>query len=193
LRHPANEGGYATSAARVLEVLMPEDRTGEPLDLISDDHAGYRHAVAGRNVRHRVFPNVRRGPKGSPRSAAARTRDRAMFPVDLLHTLLRHSNAHHRRETIAFGRRHNAVMERAFLTAVWRNFVKRRSERRTDPETPATRLGLASAPWTWAGVFSTRLFPSLEHVPAMWMRLYRREIDTPALPVNRRHTLARAF
>jgi hypothetical protein len=39
-------------------------------------------------------------------------RDRALYPVDQLHALIRHSQAHHRRETIAFGRRVNAVLER---------------------------------------------------------------------------------
>lgn len=44
-----------------------------------------------------------------------------------------------RRETIAFGRRLNAVMERLFLAAVWRNFV-------TTPILPAnTRHRLARA------------------------------------------------
>ena len=59
-----------------------------------------------------------------------------MFPVDLLHALLRHSLAAHKRETIAFGRRLNAIVERLFLTAIWRNFVKGVSERKNDPTTP---------------------------------------------------------
>lgn len=75
--------------------------------------------------------------------AVARERDRQMFPVDLLHKLWRHTQAHHRRETIAFGRRSNAVMERGFLYIVWRNFVKRISERTRAPITPAVGRNLA--------------------------------------------------
>src|SRR5258707_937202 len=56
-----------------------------------------------------------------------------MFPVDQLHALLRHSRADHKRETIAFGRRLNAVMEPLFVAAGWKNFINGRSERRPDP------------------------------------------------------------
>jgi len=47
---------------------------------------------------------------------------------------------------IAFGRRLNAVMEQMFLTAVWRNFVKKRTERLARSGTPAMHLGLAREP-----------------------------------------------
>ena len=69
-------------------------------------------------------------------------RDRAMFPVDQLHQLLRHSCADHKRETIAFGRRLESIVGRAHLLAVWKNFIKCRSERRPDWTTPAMRLGM---------------------------------------------------
>ena len=116
-----------------------------------------RHPAAAR-IDHRAYPNPPRGPKGSPRSAAARARDAALFPVDLLHALWRHSCAHHRRETIAFARRINAAVERGYLMAVWRNFVKGRSERKPDRTTPAMRLGLAEQPWNWPRVLARRLF-----------------------------------
>ncbi|OLE65224.1 MAG: hypothetical protein AUG03_05765 [Acidobacteria bacterium 13_1_20CM_2_68_14] len=116
-----------------------------------------------------------------------------MFPVDLLHKILRHTLAHQRRETIAFGRRLNAVMERLFLAAVWRNFVKRRSERRPEPRTPAMHLALTDAPWSWKRVLSRRLFVRREKLPAPWPSLYRRDWITPILPSNARHDLARAY
>jgi hypothetical protein len=81
-----------------------------------------------------------------------------MFAVDLLHRLLRHSQAHHRRETIAFGRNRASVVGRAALFAVWRNMIKLISERRPTRLTPAMRLGLTSRPWTWGEVFAKRLF-----------------------------------
>jgi hypothetical protein len=116
-----------------------------------------------------------------------------MFPMDLLHGLVRHSSAHHRRETIAFGRRLNALLERFFLLAAWRNFVKGRSERKPDRSTPAMSLGLAQAPWSWARVLARRLFPSLEAVPQAWMKAYRREWITPAVGPNTSHQLKNAF
>ena len=116
-----------------------------------------------------------------------------MFPVDLLHKLVRHSVAHHRRETIAFGRRLNALMERFFVTAIWRNFVKGRSERKPDPKTPAMRLHLTEAPWLWKRVAFQRLFPEREVIPHPWDEFYRRLWQTPLIGRNARHTLKLAY
>jgi hypothetical protein len=116
-----------------------------------------------------------------------------MFAVDLLHKLIRHSMAHHRRETIAFGRRLNAQLERGFLLAVWRNLVKARTERRPDPTTPAMFLKLTDEPWSWTRVLARRLFPWRVSVPNSWMKIYRRDWVTSAVGNNRRHTLVNAF
>ena len=81
-----------------------------------------------------------------------------MAPVDHFHQLLRHTCADHKRETIAFGRKVDSIVGRAYLTTVWRNFVKGRSERRPDRRTPAMLLGLADRPWTWRRILAQRLF-----------------------------------
>jgi len=116
-----------------------------------------------------------------------------MFPVDLLHALLRHSLAHHRRETIAFGRRLNALLERLFLAAVWRNFVKKRSERRPVPVSPAMQVGLARELWTWRRVFSRRLFPGRHPPSAIHRVLYDRAWITTVLPRNLRRDRIHAY
>ena len=139
------------------------------------------------------YANPERGPKGSPRSREAVERDRAMFPVDLLHKILRHTLAHHRRETIAFARRINAAMERLFVTAVWRNFVKKRTERKVCTSTPAMLLGLTDARWNWKRVLSRRLFYERIKLPRNWPQLYCRSWITPLLAANARHRLLRAF
>lgn len=190
-------GGYQGSSARTVGMLVRLCPNDQPLRLVGDGHPAYSHAASLPQNRDRVvlhsFPNPRRGPKGTPRSPEALARDRALFPVDALHTLLRHTAAHHRRETIAFGRRVNALMERLFLTTVWRNFVKGRSERRPDPATPAMRVGLATEPWSWKRVLSRRLFPHRETLPGCWGALYRRDWTTPVLTNNTRHRLAHAY
>jgi hypothetical protein len=192
-----SRGGYVGSTHRILDLLLPLAKSTGPMVIRGDGHAAYDRAVVGHPERSRVvlerYPNPPRGPKGSPRSGTARGRDRALFPVDLLHKILRHTLAHQRRETIAFGRRLNAVVERLFLAAVWRNFVKRRSERRPEPLTPAMHLQLADAPWSWQRVFSRRLFFHRHQLPAPWPSLYRRQWTTPVLPANALHCLARAF
>jgi transposase-like protein len=168
----------------------------DPVRLVTDGHQAYRRGLRrhaqGPGVEHTCFPNPRRGPKGSVRTREARVRDREMFAVDLLHALIRHSAAHHRRETIAFARRHNALAERAFLLAAWRNFVKSASERRSGVPTPAMRVGLADRRWSWSRVLARRLFPWRLRLSESWNTIYRRQILTPSLGVNAPHALVNA-
>lgn len=165
-----------------------------PRHLIADDDPAIRAAVAplGR-VRLEAHPNPRRGPKGSRRSPEARARDVALFPNDQLHRFLRHTEAAHRRETIAFGRSYNGLRERLALFVAWRNLVQARSERRPRDGTTAMHLKVTRTPWSWEKVFAQRLQPSRVRPPEAVCRLYRRDLVTPALPNERRHTLARAF
>ena len=159
---PAAPRAIARSTEKLLRSLARRAPRG--LELISDDHPAYPGAVKRINacrtgrpaIRHITYPNPDRGP-GHDR-VAARARDRAMFPVDLLHKLIRHCQAHHRRETIAFGRRTDSTIGRVELLAVWRNFVKRRSERRPERVTPAMVLGLTDRVWSWRDVLAERLF-----------------------------------
>ena len=190
-------GGYRRSFTRTLDLLGRLLGPQQTATVISDGHPALRAALARhplrRRVDHRSFPNPPRGPKGAPRSPQARLRDEAMFPVDLLHGLWRHSCAHHRRETIAFARRANAAVERGFVMAVWRNFVKGRSERKPDRTTPAIRLGLTERPWSWGRVLAQRLFVDRLRVPRDWIKVYRRGWITPALGRNAPHRLKYAF
>jgi len=199
LRRPPRptRGGYLGSTGRLFDVLDPLLADGCRLRLIHDGMPDYVFALAGhplgRRTAVKIHPNPERGPKGSPRSAAARARDRAMAINDYLHLLLRHTCAHHRRETIAFGRRLNALIERLSLTTIWRNLVKGRSERRPDRTTPAMYVGLTDEPWSWGRVLVQRLFPERVGLAGVWSELYRREWDTPALPRNARHELRLAY
>lgn len=192
-----SRGGYAGSFRRILDLLLPLRPETRPLELRCDGKIEYRQAhashPASRSIRLRCYPNPPRGPKGSPRSAEAIARDRAMFPVDALHGLIRHTASHHRRETIAFVRRLAAGIERQALLMVWRNFVKGRSERKPDPTTPAMHTGLATEPWTWRRVLARRLFPGRLALPPIWDEIYRRDWTTPVLPSNTRHQLKHAY
>lgn len=165
LKHPPRPiipGAVAAATRKTLEFLLRKSPEG--LDLVSDENPVYRAAVhrinrrlcAARSIRHTTHANPDRSP-GHDRSRA-RVRDQALFAVDLLHKLLRHSQAHHRRETIAFGRKSSNVNGRVMLFAIWRNFIKRVSERRPDRITPAMRVGLTSRLWTWCDVLAERIF-----------------------------------
>ncbi len=149
-------GEMLRSTREALEPLV--SRAPDGLRLISDDHAAYPVALrrlAG-SIEHSVYPNPDRSP-GSDRRRAWR-RDEAMFPVDLLHKLLRHSQAHHRRETIAFGRKTSNVLGRAAVLGVWRNLIKKVTERRPTTLSPAIRAGLTDRLWSWRDVLAERLF-----------------------------------
>ena len=104
-----------------------------------------------------------------------------MFPVDQLHQLLRHTCSDHKRETISFGRRLESILGRAHLIAVWKNFIKARSERAPDRTTPAMRLGLTDTPWTWDRLLTRRLFPLRESVSPSGRKLYEKRW-TPRFP-----------
>jgi transposase-like protein len=188
-------GGYAGSTKRTINRLLRLDANG--LQLVTDDHESYRRTIRRHpqreRIKHEVHPNPERGAKGSPRSKKAIRRDRAMFACDLLHGLARHSMAAHRRETIAFGRRLNALVLRIYGFAVWRNFVKRRSERRKTDTTPAMQLGLTDRRWTWRQLFAWRLFPDRQRLDAVERELYEQRWTTPVLPANTRHDLRLAY
>ncbi|MGH9750953.1 MAG: transposase, partial [Candidatus Polarisedimenticolia bacterium] len=112
--------GALTAAFRSLIQGLPAARNG--LHLVADDDRAIRRAVeALPHVTLTAYPNPVRGPKGAPRSREARERDAALFPNDQRHRFLRHSQAAHRRETIAFGRSDNGLAERLALFLVWRN------------------------------------------------------------------------
>ena len=193
----APPGGVRRSFTRVLDLLQGVLGPGEHLTLYSDAHPAGPPALAAHPLRerttHHIFPNPKRGPKGSPRSKEARIRDAAMFPVDALHALLRHTLAHHRRETIAFSRRIDASQEEAFLVMIWRNFVKWRSERKPDRRTPAMLKRLADEPWSWERVLAQRLFPDRIRVPESWMKVYRRDWDSDECGPMTRHRRVNAF
>jgi hypothetical protein len=169
---------YIRSIKRTFEGLIPHLPDGGTLTVNVDGRTDYRAALRESALKRRVllrsYPNPKRGPKGSPRSPEAIERDHAMFPVDQLHQLLRHSCSDHKRETIAFGRRLESIMGRAHLMTVWKNFIKFRSERRPDRTTPAMRLGLTDTRWRFERLLCRRLFPNRERLTEIASRNYRK-------------------
>jgi hypothetical protein len=192
-----SRGGYGGSFARGLDTLLAITRPDDPLTVACDGKPAYRDATRAHRARSRIalscFPNPKRAPKGAPRSPEGRRRDRALHTVDQLHELICHTLACEKKETIAFGRRLNAILERLALMIVWRNFVKGRSERQPDRSTPAMHVGLTQRPWVWAEILARRRFFDHDPIPPVWRELYRRAWTTPLLPSNTRHNLRHAF
>ena len=167
---------YVESIKRTLFGLIERIPDGEKLVFRCDGRLDYRVAVKdpalASRVVLRVYPNPDRGPKGSPRSPEAIERDLAMWAADALHQFIRHSHADHKRETIAQGRRLESIVGRLHLHAVWKNFIKRRTERRPDQPTPAMWRRMTESPWIWEQLLAQRLFSTREPITAHALRLY---------------------
>ena len=131
----------------LLRHLIPPD---QHVILLSDEHPAYIQAI--KRLRDRVIRHE------TTSSRAARTTSNPLFPVNLADLLLRHSSANHKRETIAFSKRRQAILYRAAIWMVWRNYIKSRSENRRDAP-PAQFLGLIDRALTVPTVLQERLFP----------------------------------
>jgi transposase-like protein len=121
-------------------------------------------------------------------SRVARTAGNPLFPVNRLDLLLRHNSANHKRETIAFSKRHQAVVWRAAWLLAWQNFAKPYSERHGGG-TPAMRAGLASRPIPVEELLRWRRFPWRAGLSEEWRRYYHGEVPTRRIRNERRHTL----
>jgi hypothetical protein len=177
--------------AELVKTLLREvDARG--LKLHTDEHQAYPRAIA------KVY---REDPDAPPithvvtSSKERRTMSNPLFAVNLTDLLLRHSNANHRRETIAFSKRRQASHERGAVFMVWRNCIKRRREKGQGAvETAAMQAGWTKEPWTWRRVLGRRLFPSRIALPPEWQVIYRRLIKTRALGSRQTvHACAYAF
>ena len=163
--------------ARALVLAVPEPQA---VCLRSDEHDAYPRAL--RHLSRHQFTHERTS------SLIARTAGNPLFPVNRLDLLLRHNSANHKRETIAFSKRHQAVVERAAWLMVWQNFTKQFSERR-GLGTPAMRLGLRDRPAPVREILCRRLFPERVKLPVEWARYYSGEVATRFIKNERRHRL----
>ncbi len=116
-----------------------------------------------------------------------------LFPINLLDLLIRHSQAGHKRETIAFAKRRVASAERLAIFLVWRNYIKGRREKKRGSPKPAMCRGIADRPVSSDEVLSRRLFFDHVRIPERWRAYYMRLIRTRAFGRHRTHQLKYAF
>jgi transposase-like protein len=161
--------------AALLEILA---REGSRVMLHTDDHPAYPRAL--RDVRSALGCEIAHAVTSS---RAARTPQNPLFPVNLCDLLIRHSQANHKRETIAFSKRRACAAYRLWVFVIWRNTMKSFSERRRDAS-PAQRLGLLPRRLRVADVLEARLFPTRVLLPERWARYYRREVPTRRIPTG---------
>ena len=166
---------------RELLKTVIEGRPG--LTLRSDDHPAYPRALASLRTKpvHEVTSSKERRDANNP-----------LFEINLVDLLIRHSQANHRRETIAWSKRRQSSAHRLAIFLVWRNYIKWRHEKRSD-RTPAMLMGILRKRLEIREVLGERLFRTRIGMPKRWATYYRGLIRTIALGRNRRHTLKYAF
>lgn len=163
--------------AELLAIVAPVPQS---LELHTDEHRDYPRAIARASHLEVAHHTVH--------SRAARTTSNPIFSVNLNDLVTRHSDAGHKRETIAFPKRRQMSIWRMAVFQVWRNYMKWSSERR-HRDTPAMRLGLTDHRLKPQEVLAVRLFPSRVRLPERWAEYYRGEVKSREMPNGRAHTL----
>ena len=166
-----------------LRIAAPQP---QELVLRTDEHSAYPLAVQRLRREGYVIRHERTS------SLEARTAGNPLFPVNRMDLLLRHNSANHKRETIAFSKRHQSVIERAAWLIAWQNWSKQFSERRGGG-TPAMRLGLVQRPIPIREILKSRLFPRRTPLSKEWWTYYRGEVRTRRFRREKRHCLKLAF
>lgn len=161
--------------AALLATIAPEP---QKLLLHTDEHPAYPRAI-------RRVPHLEIDQKKTS-SRAERNAKNPLFSINHTDSLIRHSLAEHKRETIAFAKRRQCSAERLWVFTLWKNWIKAFSERKKDGS-PAMRLGLTDHRWTVEEVLKERLFPSRIDLPARWAEYYWRRIRTRRIPNGRVH------
>ena len=135
----------------VVDLLEANLPASGPVELRTDDHGTYPRAL--KRVENPEIEHLRTNSK------LPRTPKNPLFAINAHHGFLRHSGSNHKRETIAFSKRIQAVIYRHAVFQVWRNLVKPASLR--DPrQTPAQRLGVTDKRWTITELLSVRRLPT---------------------------------
>lgn len=164
---------------RALRIAAPEPQA---LVVRSDDHQAYPRAVRrlvadGYDVTHERTSSLEARTAGNP-----------LFPVNRLDLLLRHNSANHKRETIAFSKRHQAVIWRAAWLIAWQNFAKPFSERHGGGP-PAMRAGICERPLPVPELLRWRRFPGRVELPEEWRDYYWGRVRTRRIQNESRHEL----
>jgi hypothetical protein len=165
-----------TGMVDLLRPLLPLVPEGEPLRIHSDDHRAYPRAFR----RLAALPSCPKIEHEVTSSKERRTTSNPLFPVNLTDMLLRHGQAGHRRETIAFCKRRQGSLERAAIFLLWRNYIKQRRENHPG-ETAAMKAGVVDRAWSFGEIFRRRLFPRASLLPPPWRAYYGRRIKTAVL------------
>jgi hypothetical protein len=150
----------------------------------SDDHSAYKRSIKKMKtlIDHRITPG-----------SAHRDKNNALWENNLLDLLIRHSNANHKRETLAWSKRRQSSAERLAILLVWRNYMKGRREKVRGSPTPAMERGMMDGPITIPELLEKRIFRTRCELPPRWSEYYDRKVWTREYPKNLCHELKLAY
>ena len=137
--------------------------------------------MRGLGLTHEVTSSKRRRDARNP-----------LWEVNVLDLVIRHSTAAHKRETIAWPKRRQASAEKLAVFQVWRNYVKQRWEK-GPAVSSAMLMGRAKRLLSVSEILEKRIFRQHVALSRCWALYYDRRVETPALGVNRAHTLSYAY
>jgi len=166
------------------ELLEVSVGDGHSVRIYSDDHPAYRRSLQGMGVG--IDHQVTSGK-------AHRDQNNSLWEVNLLDLLIRHSNANHKRETLAWSKRRQGSAERLAVFLVWRNYIKGRREKLRGGPTPAMVRGMTCKPLVISMLLSERIFRTRMDLPKRWRAYYDRRIVTRGLNRNLEHCLKYAY
>ncbi len=157
--------------------------TGKAI-VYSDGLKAYVGSIKGldQTIDHRITPGKEH-----------RDRNNSLWEVNLLDLLIRHCNANHRRETLAWSKRRQASAERLLIFLIWRNYMKGRREKQRGSPTPAMVRGMMESPLEIEDFLGERLFRTRTKLPPRWAEYYLRKVETRGIENQRRHELKYAF
>jgi len=166
------------------ELLVVVLRDLEKAIVYSDDHPAYRRAL--KQIRTRVEHKITPGK-------AHRDRRNNLWVINLLDRLIRHCNANHTRETLAWSKRRQGSAYRLVIMLVWRNYMNGRREKTRGSPTPAMVKGLMDHHLTRSELLQERLFRTRCELPPRWAEYYDQRVETRAIERNRTHALKFAY
>ena len=149
----------------------------------SDLHKAYLRAIARQSctVKHLTVS-----------SKAHRDRNNLLWEINRADRLIRHSQAAHVRETLAWPKRRQRAAERFAIFQVWWNYMRRRWVKH-GRASPAMLRGLTDRVLDVGGVLGERIFRTRVDLTGRRASYYDSEVWTRALGVNRTHDLTYAY
>ncbi len=125
-------------------------------------------------------------------SKEPRDRNNLLWEINRLDRMIRHSQAGHARETLAWPKRRQRAAERLAIMVVWWNGMRTRWVRRCQ-SSPAMLKGAVKRVLAVGDILRRRLFRGHVELEGRWSDYYDSAVETRCLLINKRHVLKYAY